>query len=56
MRSQCLSILDAVTTEMETYHDQRSEQWRDSERGEAFDEAAESIAEVAEALRDLDFD
>jgi len=56
MRSQCLSILDALIEEMETYRDQRSEHWRDSERGEAFDEVAESITEVAEALRNLDSD
>jgi hypothetical protein len=54
MRSQCLSILDALTSEMETYRYQRSEQWSDSERGEAFDEVVESIAEIADALRELD--
>ena len=53
MRGRCLSILEAITTEMETYHDQRSENWRDSERGEAFDEVVESIAEIVAALRDL---
>lgn len=56
MRIQCLSILDALTGEMETYRDQRSEHWRDSERGEAFDEVVESIAEIVAALRDLDSD
>ena len=54
MRSQCLSILEAVIGEMETHHDQRSEKWWDSERGEAFAEMMESIAEIAAALRDLD--
>ena len=54
MRGRCLSILEAVTTEMETYHDQRSENWRNSERGEEFIEMIESIAEIVAALRDLD--
>lgn len=54
MKGRCLSILEAVTTEMETYHDQRSENWRDSERGEAFAEMMESIADIVAALRDLD--
>jgi len=54
MRSQCISILDAAAKEMEVYHDQRSDSWRDSERGEEFTEAMESMAEIAAALRDLD--
>lgn len=54
MRGRCLSILETVTTEMETYHDQRSENWRDSERGEAFAEMIEAMTEIVAALRDLD--
>ena len=54
MTGRCLSILEAVIGEMETYHDRRSENWRDSERGETFAEMMESIAEIAAALRDLD--
>ena len=54
MRNQCLCILDAAISEMEAYHDQRSDVWRDSERGEALTEMMESIAEIAAALRDLD--
>ena len=53
MRKQALSILEQVTCEMETYHDQRSEAWRDSHRGEAFTELTESVAEAAEALREI---
>ena len=54
MRSQSLCILDAAISEMESYHDQRSDAWRDSERGEALSEMMESMAEIAAELRDLD--
>lgn len=54
MRHQCLSILDAATGEMEAYHDQRSDTWQNSERGEAFTDMMESMAEIAAALRDLE--
>jgi hypothetical protein len=38
---------------METYHDQRSEPWRDSLRGEAFAERMESVADIVEALGEI---
>jgi hypothetical protein len=53
MRRQALSLVETVAQEMETYHDQRSEQWRDSERAEAFAETLESLADIATALRDI---
>ena len=53
MRKQALSLLEEVEREMETYHAQRSETWWDSERGEAFIEMMESVANVAEALKDI---
>ena len=53
MREQALCLLEDVTREMETYHSQRSEAWRDSERAEAFIEMMESIADAAEALREI---
>lgn len=54
MRNECISILDAAIGEMQAYHDQRSDVWRDSEREEEFTEMMESMAEIATALRDLD--
>lgn len=54
MRNQCISILNEARGEMQAYSDQRSEQWRDSERGEALVEMMESMAEVAEALQEID--
>ena len=53
MRKQALSLLEQVVCEMETYHAQRSEPWQDSPRGEAFVEMMESLADVAEALKDI---
>ena len=54
MRKQSLSILEMAITEMDIYLDQRSDVWHDSERGEAFVEMMESMAEIAAALRDID--
>lgn len=53
LRRQALGILEQVTSEMETYHDQRSEPWRDSLRGEAFAERMESVADIVEALGEI---
>ena len=53
MRKQALCLLEHVASEMATHHEQRSERWQDSEKGEAFIEMMESIAEVADALREL---
>ena len=54
MKGQAADLIEQVVSEMETYSDQRSEHWQDSESGEAFLEAMESIAEIAVALRDLE--
>lgn len=54
MRCQCLSVLDTAISEMDIYLDQRSDVWRDSERGEALVEMIESMTEIAAALRDID--
>ena len=53
MQRQALSILEQVTGEMEVYFDQRSEAWRDSDRGEAFAEMMESLADVVEAAKEV---
>jgi hypothetical protein len=53
MRRQALGLIEMVAQEMETYHDQRSEQWQGSERGEAFTETLESLADTVAALRDI---
>ena len=53
MQRQALSILEQVTSEMEVYFDQRSEAWRDSDRGETFAEMMESLADVVEAAKEV---
>lgn len=53
MRKQAVSLLEEVASEMETYHTQRSDAWRDSERGEVFTEIMESITEAARALGEI---
>ena len=54
MRSQSLCMIELVITEMETYYDQRSDAWQESQRGEALADMAESMAEIAASLRELD--
>ena len=53
MRKQALILLELVVSEMETYHTQRSEPWQDSQRGEAFVVIMESLADAAEALKEI---
>ena len=52
-RQQALGLLEQVNSEMENYHNQRSDAWQDSDRGEAFVEMMESVADIVEALRQL---
>jgi hypothetical protein len=54
MRNQCICILDEAIGEMQSYAQQRSDAWHDSERGELFAKTMESMAEITEALRDID--
>ena len=53
MNRQALCLIEQVAGEMETHYDARSDTWRDSERGEAFAEAMESVVEIATALREI---
>lgn len=53
MRKQAARVLEEVAREMDSYHSQRSDAWRDSELGEAFIEIMESVADAAQALREI---
>ena len=53
MRKQAARVLEEVACEMETYHSQRSDAWRDSDLGEVFIEIMESVADTAQALREI---
>jgi len=50
---QSLLNLDTVSGQMQTYYDERSPLWQESERGEAFVEYIEAMSEVLESLADL---
>jgi len=51
--AQALSLVELAGREMEAYYDQRSEAWQESDRGEAFSEVMESVAQIAEALSEV---
>lgn len=53
MKRQALCLVEQVVSEMQTYHEQRSERWQDSERGEAFVEVLESVLDIADALNEI---
>ena len=44
--SQAQSLLETVHSEMEDYQSGRSDQWQESERGEAFADRVEALANV----------
>lgn len=46
------ALVQSVCDEREAYFDDRSEAWQESERGEAFQEQSEDIANLLEALDD----
>ena len=48
-----LSLLEQTSEQIQDYYDARSEAWQDSERGEAFTEVMESVANAVEALREI---
>ncbi len=53
MMTQAICILETAAGEMQLYHDQRSQRWQDSERGEQFRDMMESLEEVTAALTDI---
>ena len=50
---QARTLLETITVEMDSYYEERTEVWQDSERGESFTERLESIEEIVTLLRDL---
>jgi hypothetical protein len=53
MLGRALSLVEQTSDQMQGYYDARSEAWKDSDRGEAFIETMESVADAAEALREI---
>ena len=50
---QAHSLLESIAMEMDTYYEERSEEWQTSERGEQFDERKESVEQIAAQIEDL---
>jgi hypothetical protein len=53
MVGQALALLETITVEMDSYYEERTEGWQDSERGESFTERMESIEDIVTLIRDL---
>ena len=47
------SLLESASQEMDTYYEERSEEWQASERGERFAELMEPIQQMAVSMEDL---
>lgn len=48
-------LVDQAQREMESYSEDRSEQWQSSERGEAFVEILDAVQDVLAALEDVPY-
>jgi hypothetical protein len=53
MKSQALSLLEQIASEMQCYYNQRSDAWQDSDRGEAFTEVMDMLEQITDELRDV---
>ncbi len=53
MIRQARTLLETAAAEMGAYYEERSESWKDSERGDAFMERQESMEEIILLLGDL---
>ncbi len=53
MTGQALLLLQTAEAEMQEYHEQRSESWQGSERGERMAERLQAIQEAIAAVEDL---
>ena len=51
---QAQAALDTCLEEMQTYFDDRSEQWQESERGEQMQERIDQISELLETLNNIE--
>ena len=55
LSEQAQNILQTLQSEMDAYHDERSEAWQESEKGEAFQETIERVAEALESVQNIGF-
>lgn len=49
---QALWLVERTATEMQEYHDERSEEWQESERGWSFVERIEALQETLSSLEE----
>jgi len=50
---QAQTLLTDAADEMQEYHDDRSEEWQDSDKAEAMLERVELLQEVAEQIQEI---
>jgi len=53
MLGRTLHLIEQAHEEMQDYYDGKSETWQDSERGEAFAETMEAVADIASQIEDI---
>jgi hypothetical protein len=53
MTQRILLLLLAMQQEMQDYYEQRSEDWQESDRGEALSERLQAIEEAIAAVEDI---
>ena len=53
MIRQACAQLETITVEMDSYYEERSESWKESERGENFSERLESMEEILSLIQGL---
>lgn len=54
MLEEAGALLSMVVDEREAYHDDRTDEWQESDRGETFVEQTDAIRAIVEAIEDLD--
>ncbi|HEY3265621.1 MAG TPA: hypothetical protein VGM37_01745 [Armatimonadota bacterium] len=53
MLAEAGALLSTVVEEREAYFDDRSDEWRESEKGDAFQERSDAVTDILNALDDL---
>ena len=50
---QAHTLITVVQDEMQSYHDERSERWQESDRADDFRDRIESLSDIEQALTEL---
>ena len=54
LHRQAQTILTTLQTEMETYRDDRSDEWQESEKADAFQAVIDQVTEALESVQAID--